>query len=49
MILTVIATLLGLSVIAFMLVARSAPYLNEDGTFEVASSPVVSHQKISSL
>lgn len=49
MILTVIATLLGLSVITLMLIARAAPHLNEDGTFEAASSHAVSNQNTSSL
>jgi hypothetical protein len=47
MILTVTVTLLGLSVIAFMLVALFAPHLKEDGTFEGRHAE--KNQAISSL
>lgn len=49
MILTVIATIFGLSAITFLLVARSAPHLNEDGTFEAASRPAIHNHHISAL
>jgi hypothetical protein len=38
MILTAIAVAFGLSVVVFALLARSAPVLNEDGTFIPARS-----------
>jgi hypothetical protein len=38
MILTAIAVTFGLSVVVFLMVARSAPMLNDDGTFETVTS-----------
>lgn len=38
MILTAIAVTFALSVVVFLLVARSAPMLNEDGSFEAMAS-----------